>query len=273
MADETEVSQGTPAPENEKPVVETQQAEQTEERTEQPAAEAEGAEHTPEGGESEQKPVRIHSSIQARMDQLTKARREAEREAASLRLKLAQYESGTKPSEGGDGAAAPTTQQPDIETLANQRAQELYRQRIRQERVNSVLSAGNTEYKDFTERCNVVAQLGGADSPDFMAIVTDPSIVPDGHKVIAALADDPNEAARILSLPSVAMSAELARFAERVGKPASPGKQVSRAPAPIRPIAGAAKASDEPSPDDPEDDWFRKREAQRAARAQVGRSL
>jgi len=273
VADENQIQEQT-APEN--TPVETQQTEQP---TEQQVAEGQTQ---PESGEQQatapEKPARIHSTIQARMDQLTKARREAEREAAALKIELERYKTGnqSKPADGATETPERTTErQPPDDVVIQQRAEQLYRQRLYQERVNSTLSAGNKDYPDFTERCNVVASLGAGDNPTFMEIVTDPMIVPDGHKVIASLADDPNEAARILALPPVAMSAELARYAARVDTPAKPnGKAapaVSKAPPPIKPLTGSAKASDEPSSDDSDDEWFRKRAAQRQQRR--GRSL
>lgn len=229
--------------------------------------------------EPDPKPRVVHNAFQSRIDKLTREKHDLAREKAALEIRLAQ---ATQPAVADPApiepvpatparpAAAPA---PDVDTLINQRAQQLYQERLHQERVNSVLSAGNTEYKDFTDRCNVVANLGGADRPDFMQIVTDPSIVPDGHKIIAALAENPDDAARILSLPTVAMSAELARYAERVAKPAPKAPAISKVPAPIKPISGTATASDEPSSNDSEEEWYAKRQAQRAQRHQVARSL
>lgn len=249
----------------------------------EPAAETEapeggeGAEQQPEA--SEQKPApRVHNAFQTRIDKLTKEKHDALRKQAELEIELEQFRTSQKPAapaaEGAPAAAAAPAQPQNLDQLVQQRAQQLYQQNVQRERTNAVLSAGNGEYKDFTDRCNVVANLGGADRPDFMEIVTDPSIVPDGHKIIAALADNPDEAARILSLPTVAMSAELARYAERVAKPApKAAAAISKAPAPIKPLSGSAPVNDEPSETDSEDDWFRKREAQRAQRSQVARSL
>lgn len=207
-------------------------------------------------------------AFQTRIDQLTKARREAEREAAELKIRLAAAEAkkgdGEKPAP--EAKAEP---QADIESLVEKRAAEKLAAERYQARVNNWAQAGNSEFKDFTERCNTVANLGAGDRPDFMQVVTDPGIIPDGHKLVAALADDPAEAQRILAMPTVAMAAELVRYANKIGQPK--GKAISGAPAPIKPIDGTAKASDEPSPDDSEEEWFAKRAKQVAQKRQGAR--
>jgi hypothetical protein len=238
------------------------------------ATDAPPAEAKPEGDKTPQRP----DPFQARINKLTKEKYDLAREKAALEIKLAQLQPAPAPAPAATDAPpvtapAAATREPDPETLIEQKVEQRFRQKVYQDRVSAVLNAGNGEYKDFTDRCNVVANLGGADRPDFMEIVTDPAIVPDGHKIIAALADDPNEAARILSMPTVAMSAELARYAEKIGKPQTKPAAISRVPDPIRPLNGAAVANTDPSDDDAEPDWYAKRQAQRAQRKQVGRSL
>lgn len=252
-----------------------------------PAAPAEGA--APEGEaaapaaqpEGDNKQPQKPNAFQARIDKLTKDKydlaREKEaiaRDKAALEVKLAQLEqSHQKPADGAAPAPKPAPPAQDVESLANQRAQQIYQQRVYQERVDSVVTAGKKDFADFNQRCNVLADLGANERPDFMEIVTDPTIVPDGHKVLASLAGDPDEAARILSLPTVRMSAELARYAERVAKPQTKAAAISKVPDPIKPLNGAAVANTDPSDDDAEPDWYQKRQAQRAQRKQVGRSL
>jgi hypothetical protein len=121
------------------------------------------------------------------------------------------------------------------------------------------LNAGNKEFgaAEFAEKCNVVANMGFGDRTDFMEIVTDPDIIPDGHKLLSALADDPDEAQKIARLPPAKMAAALVRYQNTMKQPEKP---ISSAPAPIKPIGGTAKPS---TPNDTDDikAWMAKRNA------------
>jgi hypothetical protein len=224
-------------------------------------AASEGAE-ADEGGTQDEQPNARHKGnpFQSRIDELTKIRRQQERRIAELEAAQAVGKTETPAEKAPVG---------DFDTIVSQRAAEMVQQREMQGRVNSWLKAGLDEFKDdFNERCNTVAALGAQERPEFMQIVTDPDIIPDGHRLVAALADDPAETARILSLPPVQMSAALVKYAGKLAAPK--GKPISGAPAPIKPLDGTARASDEPSANDSEEDWFRKRQAQIAARARTG---
>lgn len=193
---------------------------------------------------------------QQRIDEITKARREAERKLAEAeaRLKLQPHED-----------AEPKSFDPkDLEPLVNQRAEQIALQREYNRRAESWVQAGQKEFgaDKFNEICAEVAAMGAGDSPEFMQIVTDPDILPEGYKVLAALRDNPEKAQRIISLPPVKMAAALAAFGARSPAPPQP---VSKAPAPIKPIGGSAKAS-EPEDAEPIEAWMAKRKAQIAAR-------
>lgn len=269
MADENEavvVAEETTVAENQEQETgsgeERQQETETNTESEQPTEQASG--EGDDGKEQPEKPKKQADPFQKRIDTLTKNWREEERQRKELEERLKLYEQGNEKKEEGERPS-----QADLEKLAEQKASELVSHREYQARVNSWYQGGKTEFPDdFDDKCNIVASLGAAERPEFMQIVTDPDLVPDGHKVVAALADDPQEAARILSLPPIAMSAALVKYADKVGKPK--GKSVSKAPDPMKPISGSAKANDEPSPDDSEEEWFRKREAQIAARRKSG---
>lgn len=148
-------------------------------------------------------------------------------------------------------APKPDAEQPkpfdpkEFEGLIEQRAQSLLAQKDMERRSRGFLEAGEKEFgaTAFQEKCNEVAALGAGDSREFMQLVTDADVLPDGHKVVAALADHPEEAQRILAMDPIKMAGALVRFASTI-KP--PEKQISNAPAPIKPVGGTAKAS-EPS--------------------------
>ncbi len=88
-----------------------------------------------------------------------------------------------------------------------------------------------------------------------MQLITDPEIIPDGHKVVAALAANPEEATRILSLDGLRMAAAPTKFAS-TAKP--PEKPISKAPEPIKPIGGTVKAS-EPNENQSMKEWMANR--------------
>lgn len=263
MADENELPvtpEPTPAPEPDPtPVADPEPA--TQEATDPPAAAAD-----------EKKPRQTGKPFQQRIDQLTRekneekrAREAAEAEIARLRAVNPADPAQASPKQGPSG-------QELSEQLINRRAQEIVAAERYGRQINATLAAGKKDFTDFDDRCNTLASLGANERPDFLQIVTDGEIIPDGHKVLASLAEDTTEAARILSLPPVQMSAALVRYSENLNRPKSAA--VSRAPAPFKPLNGGAKASEELSSNDSEDDWFRKREAQVAARKTAGaRSL
>jgi hypothetical protein len=253
---ESEV-ESTPAPEAQQEAPAVEAAETPEGGDGPPAEAADGAQ-----AEEQPKPAKKTHAYQTRIDELTKIRRELERENADLKAARQQPE---QPDADEDTPAT----QADFEALVVQKAAELDQQRQMQGRMNTWLKAGHAEFaEDFDDRCNTVASLGAAERPEFMQIVTDPDIIQDGHKLVAALADDPTEAMRILALPPVQMSAALVKYASKIGTPKT--KALSSAPAPIKPLDGTSRGSDEPTDRDSEDEWFRKREAQLRERAQTG---
>jgi len=199
---------------------------------------------------------------QERINELTaqKTREKTAREAAEAKLAaLAPKPDGTDP--------APVQFKPEqFEQLIDQRAQALLAAKETEKRAKGFLEAGEKEFgrEGFQEKCNEVAALGAGDSREFMALVTDPDVLPDGHKIVAALADNPDEAQRILALEPMKMAAALTRFATTV-KPVE--QKISNAPAPIRPVGGTAKQS-EPTDNEDIKSWMAKRNAQ--ARVSAG---
>ncbi len=107
----------------------------------------------------------------------------------------------------------------------------------------------------------MIDSLGATERPEFVQIVTG---MADGARVVAALADTPEEAQRILQLPPLVMAQELAKMSLKIAAPRS--ASISGAPPPIKPIDGAARTNEEPSDDDPQEAWFAKRAKQVKAR-------
>ncbi len=221
---------------------------------EAPVEAPEAKEAAPEAPAEPVKPKRT-PWYQDRINELTRRAKAAEEKLATVK---------TATAEDPEAPAAPFKPE-QFEQLIDQRAHALVAQREFEKRSKSWIEAGNKEFGpgEFMEKCNEVAALGAGDSAEFMSLITDADIIPDGHKIIAALADNPEEAQRILSLDPVRMAAALAKFSTTAK---APEKKISQAPAPIKPIGGTAKAS-APSDDEPIQSWMQKRRAEVAAKA------
>lgn len=217
------------------------------------------------------------NAFQARVDTLTARNAEKDRVIAEKEAQLALYKAM---AEGKDPAADPNAPpapanpgayatKADFDKAVADTAAQIAASDAAKARTGKLLASGNTEFKDFTDRCNVVASLGAGDRPDFMQIVTDPDVITDGHKVIAQLADNPDEAARILALPTVQMTAALVKFQAENSKPAAP-RPLSQAPAPIKTIDGMNRGNDAPNDKDDMNTYAAKYRAQQAEKLKSG---
>jgi hypothetical protein len=217
-----------------------------------------------------------------RIDTLT-AQRESEkrgREEAERRADL--YKAmvdGKAPDPAPDSAApAPAlgtafATPADFQKAVDAKAAEIAAQNIAKEKMDGLLNKGRAEFKDFDDRCNEVARMGAGDRLDFMGIVSDPTIITDGQKLIAQLAENPDEAERILKLPTVQMTAALVKF-QTEGNKAAPVRPLSAAPPPIKTIDGVSKGNDEPSDKDNMADYaakYRKQQAEKLKNGQPAR--
>lgn len=170
-----------------------------------------------------------------RIGELTRARHDAERKANEASGEAARYralveqmrqESGSDPVQQKD----PDSQSPqDIETLVEQRATQKAQQEQIQARGKSVATVGETEFPDWGTAVQTLDALGINNSQVSALLGMD-----DAHKVIYTLGKNPEEAARILSLPPVEQGRALERLALKAAQPAA--KAVSKAPAPITPV-------------------------------------
>ncbi len=252
---------GTPAPAPESTMIqqdgaipETVVPADAEPAPEAPIEAPEAKEAAPETPAEPPKPKRV-PWYQDRINELTRRAKEAEQKLASAK----------QPPAEEPETPTPAFRPEQFEQLIDQRAHALVAQREFEKRSKSWIEAGNKEFGpgEFMEKCNEVASMGAGDSAEFMSLITDADIIPDGHRVIASLADHPEEAQRILSLDPVRMAAALTKFAATAK---APEKAISQAPAPIKPIGGTAKAS-APSDDEPIQSWMAKRRAEVAAKA------
>lgn len=202
--------------------------------------------------------------FQTRIDELTRLRRDEQRarEAAEAELKVIKAQ---KPAEEGADPLKVGLSRADWDAQVRTEAQKLVQQQMWENKAQNWLEAGNKEFGSaaFNEKCDMVAALGAADRPEFRSLIVDPDIVPDGHKVVMRLADNPEEAQRILAIVDpVKLAAALTKFAMTEPKPDVP---VSKAPKPITPIGGTAKNAGLSDNDDIKS-WMAKRREQIAAR-------
>ena len=214
-----------------------------------PQTAAEGEQQPPETPEQQAEPPKPQRDPwwNRRIDELTRARREAERERDAYRAMIesqGQQSDPTKP-------AAPAQPTVDVET----RAREIAAQERLNEAANRIYSEGKMAHpEDFDQAVMQVAQVADLSRrPDFFEAVT---ALPNAADVYYAMGKNPDEAAHILSLPTARMAIELARLSAEVGRP----KPQSRAPAPIAPVGKTAAPSATLSEDLPMAEWIKRRE-------------
>lgn len=190
---------------------------------------------------------------ETRIGQLTREMHEAKREAELYKHRLSAIEAGAtdKPAEG----FVP-------ETEVDRRAAAMLAQQEYAARTASVIHAGDKEFKDFTERCATVAGFGlaPAQKPEFMQTIAE---LPDGHKVIAHLADNADLAMQLAQAPAHRMAVRLAAIAADLSKP----PPVSKAPPPLEAPRGAVTPSRSIyDPNISTEEYSRLRREERAAR-------
>lgn len=188
-----------------------------------------------------------------RIDEVTRARREAERERDALRAMIERQASQP------DQAAQAQPQAADPYELAKQIAH----QQTLNEAANRTYEAGKAEFgADFDAAVSTLQQVTDLSKrTDFLEAVT---ALPNAHAVYHHLGKNPDEAAHVLALPPVKMAIELANMSAKVGRP----KAQSKAPAPITPLGRSATPSADLSDDLSTAEWIARREAQLEKRRQ-----
>ena len=193
------------------------------------------------------------------IDDLKRAKAETERLAQEAQAKLKVYEA-QQPQDGNRSPLEAGLTRSDWDNQVKAEAAKMVQAQAWQSKAQNWIEAGNKEFgaAEFNEKCDMVAAFGASERPEFRQLIVDPDIVPDGHKVVARLADNPEEAQRILSIPDpLKMAAALTKFAMTTPKPDKP---ISNAPAPIKPIGGSAKSVTLSENDDIKT-WMAKRNA------------
>lgn len=184
--------------------------------------------------------------MQRRINKAVRAQHEAERKAAALEEKLK-----GKAEEAEDD----TDKSPDV---INELADRLAEQKVAVKQFNDACDAafdsGVEKYgEQFKGDLNTLRALDMMQPELVQEMLATDSPADVMHK----LASDPEKAQRILEMPPAKRIAEFVKMAIPESKP---GKQVSKAGAPITPIKGAPKKDfdlNDPEADDAE--WFRRR--------------
>src|SRR5690606_25080477 len=127
-----------------------------------------------------------------------------------------------------------------------QEAQKLVQKQQFDERCNQTYTQGVSEFQDFDSALQNLHLVGI--SPQALADIT---TMPDSHKILYQLGKNPDNAERILAMSPMQMGIELAKLS--TAAPAQ--KPVSKAPAPISPVGGAASAEPDFSKMS-DDEWF-----------------
>lgn len=200
----------TPAPESTPaPAPETETQEPTEEQKQAKARDDEG---------------RRVAQLRAR---LGAAERERDRQAAELAYWRQQQAQGAQPVQE-------TPEQAAIRQRAEVRAE--VEAQIRTETFHQ---QGAAAYPDWKARCDDLVSMGA--DPHFAQLLVE---MPEGVKVTAALAADPDAVQRIANIRTERGRAiALGKYAaslEDAGATSAPARPVTRAPAPIRPVNGRA---------------------------------
>lgn len=174
--------------------------------------------------------------FQKRIGELTRAKYEGLREAEQARAEAAQLREQLARVQAGE-QAQPTG---IPETAIKAEARRLLAEQQFNESCNKVYATGKAEFQDFDQAVANLQMVGV--NRDFLEFTANSDA---GAKLIHHLGKDLDEAARISALPPVLMARELTKLEIKLGQ--TPAKPVSKAPAPITPIAGTSGGSKEPS--------------------------
>lgn len=134
------------------------------------------------------------------------------------------------------GQAPPLPQDQELDARVEARARQIATEQAYNATAQAIYDQGVKEFgTDFDKKLANFGAAGIAISPEFIEAA---SAAGDAHKIFHYLGRNIDEAERIAGLPPHRMGVELAKIA---AKPATVKAQ-SKAPAPIKPISGKAKA-------------------------------
>lgn len=222
-----EVQTATPAEVQTEQVQEVEQQVSSEATTEQP-------QETEQATEQKEKKV---PWFQQRISEVTREKYEAKRQAEQAAQEAQQLREQIARLQAGEQIEQP---QVDVDTLAQQKAAQLLAEQSFTQACNKVYEQGKSEFQNFDQALSNLHMVGINRAFLELTAASDA-----GHKLIHHLGSDLDEASRIASLPPLQMARELTKLELELSKPAA--KPVSKAPAPISPVAGAGKPTKDPT--------------------------
>ena len=210
----------------------------------EPQVDQEAPEQATEAQEQPQEPKKPTEPpwFMKRIDAMNRRNADLARELAALRAQQSELKSG--------GQLEPTQPERQPETLTEQAIQAEVERRTAQARFNEarqgVIQSGVKEFgaEDWNAKTQMIASLGATDNQAFMEALID---LPDAHRLVASLADDPDRLQALLSKRPAAMAAEMGRMAAAM-ETTAPKPRISNAPKPVTPIsAKSTEAAPDPA--------------------------
>ena len=201
----------------------------------QEAASEERQEPEQRAEEAEKEPKPPGNFVQRRIDELTRARREAERRAQDLEAELARYR---QPEQQPDTPEAPTREQYERDVRA-EAARQAQAARFDAD-CNAIFDKGKEAYPDWEGALGNFRMVGGL-PPELIEMASETG---EAHRVLYELGKNPEEADRIMRMTPARAAVAIAKMAS------APAKQpaISKAPEPVRPIgAGSGTVEKDPS--------------------------
>ena len=181
--------------------------------------------------------------MQRRIDELTREKWNERREKEAALALVERLK-----SKEGDPKPDPVQ---DLDSLVAQKLAE----RDFNEACNKTYAKGKEQFQDFDEAVNghkLLGDIGGR--RDYLEAV---SALDNGAQVFHHLGKNLDEAAHVLSLPPVKMALELTKLSQKLSK----APPVSKAPPPIKPVAGTASRDFDPETASM-DEWVKWRDEQ-----------
>ena len=199
----------------------------------------EGAEDKPEVDAAEEHRKAERRREAQRIAYLTKQRYAEKARADALEQQIQQFRAQ-------QGQPQQPSQQ-EFDALVERRAAALMAEQQRQARFSEWDQHGREQFgqEKFLEACNTVASFAAGSDAQRAALVDVAMDTEGGQRAIMELAENPEEAERILAMPPHRMALAIAKLA---APPATPAKPVSHAPPPIRPPS-SGRARGEPDPE------------------------
>lgn len=199
---------------------------------------------------------------QRRLATLTRQRHEAERRAALAEQRATAAEtrlaslSGGQNTTQGTTATASSSQEEELAQRFNAAVEERAQQQAFDAACNDLYNEGNKKFNDFVPKIQGFQKIGGL-PPQLVEAALE---LGDAHDVLYALANDLDEAARIVEITSpVRQATALSKFVEQ--RKLAERRATTKAPDPITPVQGHTQSAEK----DPEKmsmtEWLAWREA------------